>query len=281
MRNPSSELSAWASALMLVLMLFPSHGAAQTSGIGLNPARLEIEVNAGQEKTVAFEIESPPSDVTVRGRLLLSMTDWDLDEHGAIRYVDSGTLTDSASSWIVFSPAAVSISSGETHLVRVTIRVPSVTVPGLYRAGIFVQERPPAAPPRRGDPVIYVRFRYVFALYVIVPPVSRQGELVDVQMQTNGQGLDLVCEMRNNGSQLLRPLISWFLDDAESKEIASERYFEGTVVLPDHTMKQSFPILAGLPPGKYEIRAEVDFQDEGPRQSVRRTVTIGASQLLK
>src|SRR5262245_60932496 len=203
---------------MLVLMLFPSHGAAHTSGIGLNPARLEIEVNAGQEKTVAFEIESPPSEATVRGRLLLSMTDWDLDEHGAIRYVDPGTLPDSASSWIVFSPAAVSISSGETHVVRVTARVPSATPPGLYRAGIFVQERPPAAPPKRGEPLIYVRFRYVFTLYVIVPPVSQRGELVDLQMQTNSRGLNLVCEMRNSGSQLLRPLITWSLRNAESKE---------------------------------------------------------------
>ena len=55
---------------------------AGTAGLALEPGRLEIEVKPGVQKTVSFQIESPPSDEAVRGRLLLSLTDWDLSEDG-------------------------------------------------------------------------------------------------------------------------------------------------------------------------------------------------------
>src|SRR5688572_32579755 len=96
-----------------LVLLFVSAGSVfgQTGGMGLNPSRLELEIGPGQEKTTAFEIESPPSDVTVRGRLLLSLTDWDVSEEGSLNYVDPSSLPQSASSWVVFSPSAVTIAS--------------------------------------------------------------------------------------------------------------------------------------------------------------------------
>ena len=123
-----------------LILLFVRAGLAfgQTGGMGLNPSRLELEIGPGQEKTTVFEIESPPSDVTVRGRLLLSLTDWDVNEDGLLRYVDPSTLPQSASSWVVFSPSAVTIASGQSHMVRVTVRVPKDAAPGVYRSALFV-----------------------------------------------------------------------------------------------------------------------------------------------
>src|SRR5437867_3341694 len=95
---------------------------AQTAGLGLNPARTEVEIMPGGEKTVSFRIESPPAEEAVRGRLLLTPYDWTIDEEGVAQYAYVGSLPNSASSWIVFSPTAVSISSGQTQPVRVTVR---------------------------------------------------------------------------------------------------------------------------------------------------------------
>ncbi len=105
-------------------LLFAQGG---TTGMGLNPSRAEVEILPGTEKTLAFEIESPPSNSPVRGRLLLSSTDWTISEDGAVQFPDPGTLPDSASRWIVFSPSAVSISSGQKQMVRVTVSVPEKT----------------------------------------------------------------------------------------------------------------------------------------------------------
>ena len=47
------------------------------------------------------------------------------------------------------------------------------------QTGIFLQERPPAAPPGKDQHLIYLRFRYVFSLYVVVQPVVKQAELLN------------------------------------------------------------------------------------------------------
>lgn len=265
------------AVLVLIAASSPGNGRATTGGLGLNPARLEVEINPGGEKTVGFRIESPPSDTPVRGRLMLSLTDWNIDELGQVSYVDPGSLPNSSSPWMIFSPAAVSIISGESHLVRVTVRVPDSAKPGVYRSGIFVQERPPATPPNPGEHLLYFRFRYVFTLYVIVPPVAGQGELLDVRMELDREGVKLLYEMKNAGSRHVRPRVSWSIRDGDQNEILSARNKETPVLLPFATMTARFPIAENLPPGPYQIDAQVDFNDGRYIQEAKRTVNLPLS----
>jgi hypothetical protein len=134
-----------------IVIFQPSAAQSATSGLALEPGRMELEVKAGAQKTAAFVIESPPSSEVVSGRLLLNATDWALNEDGAISYLDVGSSAGSATGWITFSPTALTISSGQRSLVRVTVTVPKDVAPGTYRSGIFVQERPSAGLPSRAN----------------------------------------------------------------------------------------------------------------------------------
>ena len=118
----------------LLVALAPVRAHADSAGLGLNPGRAEVEVMPGEEKTVSFRIDSPPSEQPVRGHLMLSLTDWKINQDTSLTYVDPGSLPDSASSWVVFSPSSLSIDSGQSQLVRVTVRVPEGTTKGVYRA---------------------------------------------------------------------------------------------------------------------------------------------------
>ena len=255
----------WAALLLLL--------GAQTAGLGINPGRAEIEIKPGQEKTIAFEIESPPSDVPLRGRLTLALADWRIDEEAGVTYADPGTEPDSAARWVVFSPAAANISSGQKQVVRVTVRMPQGVQPGVYRTAIFIQERPPATPPGRDEHLVYVRFRYVFFLYVIVPPVSIQAELTDVILKTDARGTHLICVLKNAGSRHARPYITWTIRDENQQVVNSMKEYEATVLLPFSSIHERFSIQA-LPPGRYEITTQVDFQDKGPLQSVTRIINV-------
>ena len=246
---------------------------AQTAGLGINPGRVEVEMKAGQEKTIAFEIEAPPSDVPMRGRLTLTLADWHIDEEAGVTYSDAGAQPDSAAPWIVFSPAAMNISSGQKQVVRVTVRLPHDVQPGDYRTAIFIQERPPATPPGRDEHLVYVRFRYVFFLYVVVPPVSIQAELLDVALQIQPRGAHLVCVLKNSGSRHVRPYITWYIRGEDQHVVSSVKQYEATVLLPFSSINERFPI-EDLPPGKYEITAQVDFQDNAALQSITRTVNL-------
>src|SRR6266513_263621 len=77
---------------------------AGTAGLALEPGRQEIEVKPGAQKTVSFQIESPPSEEAVRGRLLLSLTDWDLSEDGSLTFQEPASQKMSAAPWITFTP---------------------------------------------------------------------------------------------------------------------------------------------------------------------------------
>src|SRR5437870_6714977 len=132
----------WRLAAVVALISFACfEAAAQTAGLGLDPGRMEITIKPGQEKTIGFTIDSPFSEVPVRGRLLLSLSDWNVNEDTSIAYAEAGSSKNSAAPWVVFSPAGLTISSGQKQLVRVTVRVPPQTAPGEYRTAIFVQER--------------------------------------------------------------------------------------------------------------------------------------------
>lgn len=266
------------SVLLLLEAICPGTGSAQNAGLGLNPARLEVEINPGAERTVAFRIETPPSDKPVQGRLMLTLTDWNIDGQGNVSYADPGSLPFSASPWIIYSPSAISISSGETHLVRLTVRVPESSAPGVYRSAVFVQERPPAAPANPGERVLYFRFRYVFTLYVIVPPAMGKGDVRDVRLVWDRDGVALLCEMENLGARHVRPRIHWTVRDGNGREVLSAKNVDTTVLLPFAAMTVRIPIAAGIPPGEYDLSAQVDFRDGGAVQAISRTVQVPAGQ---
>jgi len=252
---------------------FSGSANAQTAGLGIRPMRLEMEVVPGKSKTASFVIESPPSDVDVRGRLILSLTDWVIHEDTSVAYIEAGSQARSASPWIVFSPTDVTISSGQERLVRLTANVPAGTPPGVYTSALFVQERPPARTPKEGERLIFFRFRYVVTIYVIVQPVSGKGEIADFQLIRDAKGVQLVCLLKNTGTRHIRPIISWFLRSG-AEELVAEKNVETTVLLPSASTKETLTVPMPLDAGEYEIEAQVDFHDGQPLQTIKRKVDL-------
>lgn len=209
----------------------------------------------------------------MQGRLLLNLTDWSLTDDGAMAFQDAGSGPMSAASWITFSPTAISISSGQRSQVRVTIDTPADLKPGVYRTGIFVQERPPAAAPKKGDHNIMFRFRYMEVLYVIVQPVAADPHLVDAALQPSGKALNLICSMTNNGLGFVRPLVSFSLKDADGKAMREEKAHETTILMPQAKLAERIP-LEGVPAGRYQLSVVVDFRDDQPIQSMVRNIDV-------
>jgi P pilus assembly chaperone PapD len=269
--NHSVKLVCLRSLLLVVLS---GMCQAQNFGLGLNPGKMEVEILPGTEKTISFAVESPASEVTVRGRLLLSLTDWNISEDGNLTYQDPGSRPGSSAKWIIFSPTAFNITSGQKQMVRVTVRVPAEAKPGTYRSAIFVQERPPAPLVKPGEHNVFFRFRYAFILYVMVPPVTMHGELVDARIVSSKAGMRVVCEMKNTGSRHIRPFVNWSIYDSNDSQIRSLKSKESLVVLPFSSLKQAFEMGDALPPGKYELRVTTDFQDGNPLQTIKRAFEV-------
>ena len=82
----------------------------------------------------------------------------------------------------------------------------------------------------------------------------------------------LVCLLKNTGTRHLRPSISWFLRSG-AEEMIAEKNVETTVLLPAASTREILQI-PPLPPGEYEIEAQVDFRDGQPLQMIRRKVNV-------
>jgi hypothetical protein len=157
-------------------------GIAQSIPFDIRPSRVEAEVNPGAEKTVSFLIKTGAGAGPGRQTVTLESTDWTTQEDGSLKYAEPGTTRGSAVPWIKFSPSAFASIPSAGQLVRITIAVPPGAAPGVYRSGIFVQERPPATLPAVKESTVLLRVRYVFFLYVIV-----QGAFNGVR-ETSGSG---------------------------------------------------------------------------------------------
>ena len=229
---------------------------------------------------MSFVIESAPSDVPVRGRLQLTLGDWAIAEDTRVSYHEAGSLPNSASPWLILSSADVPIESGQERLVRVTARVPAGVPPGVYTSAIFVQERPPAAPPALGEHNVYFRFRYVVTAYVIVSPVEPKGEVEDIRLTSSPDGTyQLTTRLTNTGTRHTRPTLSWIVRH-DGQEVATVTDVEATVLLPASSTIETLRLTDALPPGEYQIEVQADFHDGHAIQAVQRAVLVGTTSTL-
>src|SRR6266542_1830221 len=238
------RLGAALAALSILL-----HG--QMPQFSINPMRTEIEVAPGVEKTVSFEIQGAPSLTPERGRLILTVTDWKILDDGSLAFTKAGSEEASASSWIIFSPAAFTLEAERTQLVRITVRVPTSAKPGVYRSALFIEARPPATVPA-GERIVYARGRYAFVLYVIVPPVSPKAELVDADIDVSTEPARLILQMTNTGTRHVRPIVKWVIRRDSVTEAHGAA--DAAVLLPGTSVRQTYSLRKlDLAPGKHEL----------------------------
>jgi hypothetical protein len=266
-----NDCTVLCAALWLGLALLASPAPAQSIAFDIRPARLEAEITPGTEKTVGFHVQTAGTSSPSRETLVMESTDWTIAEDGSLNYAAPGTLKDSASPWIRFSPAAFALLPNMNQLVRITVTVPPNTPPGSYRTGMFVQERPPATPPPVKGPQVIIRVRYAFFLYVIVPPAKAQAELTSIEVSLDSQTARLQYAMKNTGNLHTRPLVRWAIKNAQGEIVGTRGEHEATVLLPQSTLRESVRFAAPLPPGTYQLAVLVDFRDGEPLQSMSRS----------
>lgn len=264
-------IALWLGVASYATLTNPALG--QAPAFSLNPMRMDVELGPGTEKTVSFEVKAGASSSAEQGHLVLSVSDWAVLEDGSLAFSKAASEKRSASSWITFSPSALTIQPGRSQLVRITVAVPENTAPGSYWTALFVQERAPATPPEGDVRAIFVRVRFAFLLYVVVSPAHSDPQLVNVEMDTGGGHPKLICEMTNDGNRHVRPLIFWELKRLSKTDAQGK--LRNTALQPFATLREPHSLdEVTLTPGSYEILVNVDFQDGKPLQSMTRPFEV-------
>src|SRR5690242_16238521 len=149
------------------------------NGISLAPARIELEMQPGQETTVVVNLDYHTTTENAQPvRIVASLNDWTIDRDGQVQFERANTLRNSASSWLIYSPAETTVIPGNLHAIRVTVSVPKDATPGDHLSALIIEQRPDnikLLTENRRQMVI--RYRMAAVFYIKVPQLHRQGSL--------------------------------------------------------------------------------------------------------
>jgi P pilus assembly chaperone PapD len=248
--------------------------ASSGDGIALAPARFELEMTPGSETTVVVNLDYHTSKANAQPyRLVASLNDWDINARGELGFSRAGTQANSASPWIIYSPAEVTVQPGQTHSIRVTVSVPKDAAPGDHLAALVVEQRPDTIKLNQNAQQMVMRFRMAAMFYVKVPQATRRGTLANLQAAFTGEQIVVTPTLKNEGNSVVRPVTSLKVTDASGRTVAELPESESLPVLGGATLQRPYTIEQTLAPGTYTVRYRVDFQDGGK-------VTEGITDLI-
>lgn len=252
---------------------------ATGNGISLAPARLELEMQPGTETTVVVNLDyHSTSENSQPVRIVASLNDWTIDRDGQVRFERANTLPNSASSWLIYSPAETTVTPGNLHAIRVTVSVPKDATPGDHLTALIIEQRPDNLKLNENRRQMVIRYRMGAVFYIKVPQLRRQGSLESLRAETKDDQILVTPLLKNTGNSVIRPLTSLKVTDSTGVAVAELPQKESLPLLGGSELLQPLVLGSRLAPGTYTVKYRVDFQDGSrPTEGVTELV-IPASQ---
>jgi hypothetical protein len=240
----------------------PSPKTPPASGISLAPARFELEMQPGTETTVVVNLDYHSSAENSQPvRIVASLNDWTIDRDGQVRFEKANTLPNSASSWLIHSPAETMVIPGNLHAVRVTIVVPKDATPGDHLTALIVEQRPDSIKLNENRRQVVIRYRMAAVFYIKVPQLRRNGSLESLRAESSANQVTVIPLLKNDGNSVVRPLTSLKITDSSGAPVAELPQKESVPLLRGSELVQPIVLETRLTPGTYNVKYRVDFQD--------------------
>ncbi len=288
--NPTYFTSKTAYLFLLAIVCLPMAAgstAAQSvkGGFGISPMKKEVVIPAGTEKTFPvsanYATGDDPENKALPLRMVARMMDWTINPDDSIKVSAVNTLPRSAASWVVYSPAEFIVQPNSSQMLRFTVSVPKETLPGDYYFAVYVEDRNPPPPPKPGERLLNVRFRFFSLIYIMVPDLTQDGELENLLAKIENGTPIISPKLKNKGNSHLRPSHSFEIRNEADRVVAEMPMQEWHDILSDKSMELRLPVQTELPAGKYKVVYKVDFGVlKLPIYSGKTTFEITASDVL-
>src|ERR1044072_8727976 len=204
------------------------------TGISLAPARLELEMQPGSETTVVVNLDyHSTAENSQPVRIIASLNDWTIDRSGQVKFEKPNTLPNSASSWLIYSPAETTVIPGNLHSISVTASVPKDAPPSDHLRALVSEQRPDNIKLDQNRRQMVIKYRMAAAFYIKVPQLHRQGSLESLKVEASNEEPKVTTLLKNAGNTVIRPLTSLKVTNVSGVAVAE---------LPQ---KESLPLLGG------------------------------------
>lgn len=232
------------------------------NGISLAPARLELEMQPDSETTVVVNLDyHSTSEDSQPVRIVASLNDWTIDRDGQVQFARANTLPNSASSWLIYSPAETTVIPGNLHAIRVTVSVPKDATPGDHLTALIVEQRPDNIKLNQNRRQVVIRYRMAAVFYIKVPQLRRAGSLESLRAEASADQVVVTPLLKNAGNSVVRPLTSLKVTDSAGVAVAELPQKESLPLLGGAELAQPVVLETRLEPGTYTVKYRIDFQD--------------------
>jgi hypothetical protein len=251
------------AAVVCVSAQTPDATAQQRgTGISLAPARFELEMQPGSETTVVVNLDYHSSTANSQPvRIVASLNDWTIDRDGQVQFSKAGTLPNSASPWLIYSPAETTVTPGNIHSIRVTISVPKNATPGDHLSALIIEQRADNLKLNENLRQVVIRYRMASVFYIKVPQLRRQGSLESLRAEAKEGQVIVTPLLKNAGNSVVRPLTSLKVTDSSGAAVVDVPQKEFLPLLGGAELAQPLVVETRLAPGTYSVKYRVDFQD--------------------
>jgi P pilus assembly chaperone PapD len=249
------------------------------NGISLAPARFELEMGPGSETTVVVNLDyHSTAENSQPVRIVASLNDWTIDRDGQVQFEKANTLPNSASSWLIYSPAETTVAPGNLHAIRVTITVPKDASPGDHLSALIIEQRPDNLKFTEDRRQMVIRYRMAAVFYIKVPQLRRQGSLESLRAEAKEGQVIVTPFLKNAGNSVIRPLTSLRVTDSSGLSVVEVPQKESLPLLGGSELVQPLVVETRLTPGTYNVKYRVDFQDGSrPTEGITELVIPQAS----
>src|SRR5205807_10566959 len=153
-------------------------------------------------------------------RIVDSMNERTLNRNGEVEFQKANTLPNTASGWLIYSPAETTVTPGNVHSIRVTISVPKDATPGDHLSALVVEQRPDTIKLIQNRRQMVVRYRMAAVFYIKVGQLTRRGSLENLHAEASADSVRLIPTLKNQGNSAIRPLASAQITNAAGQIVA-------------------------------------------------------------
>ena len=240
----------------LIGLTFGTAHVAGAFGVGVQPSTVEMTVKPGDRQRQVVTIGNVHKTKTIS--LTMGLADWSLDKNGKLVLDAPGETPRSASDWVRFSPASVTLKPETSQDVVVEINVPvKVAEKGDHRFALLATTLLPELDQRGDISGVWNRYQLASLFYLTLTPSSSTPVVQSVAYKS-GDAPMLTLEIKNEGDAHAR-----LQGLATIKNAAGDTVSEtplSTVVLDRHSRTYDVKIVDGenITAGEYSVEFDMN-----------------------
>ncbi len=275
-----------------IVMILAVRGAS--AGIVVSPLKQEIMAKPGRTAKFYMSIANRARNKWDEPRSVhLEVMDFAVTEAGGISFKPAGTVKNSASKWITISKPDLKLAPGKGQKVECIIKIPASAV-GQYYSAIMVTQGTNAKT-RRG---LVVKYRTASGVFVNVAgrtfpkqskiircevawpkPPADQADTTKPAAPVKTGPVKVLAVLENTGRVRFIASGELRINDAQGRIMCrTPMTTKRARVLQGDTRLFEAVLDKALPPGKYEVKVELDYESKWGKARTRLPLTISADQ---